>query len=41
MDSLMTKIKLTASVVGILIVIFISSKMFTVLDAGEYIKHVS
>ena len=37
MDSLMTKIKLTASVVGILIVIFISSKMFTVLDAGEYI----
>lgn len=36
MNSLVTKIKLGAAIVGLLIVIFISTKMFTVLDAGEY-----
>lgn len=36
MNSLITKIKLGAAIVGLLIIIFISTKMFTVLDAGEY-----
>lgn len=36
MNSLVTKIKLGAGIVGLLIVLYISTKMFTVLDAGEY-----
>lgn len=36
MDSLMTKIKLIGVVVCLLFILFISTKMFTILDAGEY-----
>lgn len=36
MNSLVTKIKLGAAIVGILIALYVSTKMFTVLDAGEY-----
>lgn len=37
MNSMLTKIKLAAGIVGLLFIIVISTKMFTVLDAGEYI----
>ena len=36
MNTMLTKIKLVAGIVGILILLVIGSKMFTVLDTGEY-----